>query len=248
MLRRLVVATSFLTRVPIPGGATADAADLARATMLFPVVGAAVGAVLAGAGQLAVHVLPPVVAAVLVVGLSALLTGALHLDGLADTVDGLGGGRTPEDALRIMRDHAIGAYGAVALALLLALKIAALAELFAVRGAAAPLVAAAALGRWTALPLAFALPYARVEGGLGSAVAGRVSAASLVVGTARAVGGTLAVAGPRVGAAYAAAGAAVAMTMGAVYRRRLGGVTGDTLGATTELVEAAVYVVAVSLR
>lgn len=77
----------------------------------------------------------------LVIATGAWATGALHLDVLADTADGLGGGRTREDALRIMRDHAVGAYGAIALALLLVLKIAALSELLAARVFPAPLVA-----------------------------------------------------------------------------------------------------------
>src|SRR5262249_2883477 len=105
--------------------------DIGKATIWFPFVGALLGAIQVFAAAILVAHLPPLVAAVLVVALGALLTGALHLDGLADTADGFGGGRTRADVLRILRDHAVGAYGVVAVALVLALKIAVLAALVA---------------------------------------------------------------------------------------------------------------------
>jgi adenosylcobinamide-GDP ribazoletransferase len=94
MIRRLLVACAFLSRVPIPGIGTDDAGNLARATLFFPAVGAGIGLVLAVCAYLFLLVLPPIVSAVLVVATGALGTGALHLDGLADTSDGL----TPEIA------------------------------------------------------------------------------------------------------------------------------------------------------
>src|SRR5205085_11082690 len=91
----------------------------------------------------------------------AWFTGALHLDGLADTADGFGGGRTRDQALRIMRDHAIGSYGAVALVLVAALKITTIASLVDGRRAVPCLVLAPALGRWSAVALSATQPYAR---------------------------------------------------------------------------------------
>ncbi len=247
MLRRLLVACAFLSRIPIPGAGADDAGNLARATVFFPAVGAGIGLVLAGGAYLFLLVLPPMVSAVLVVATGALGTGALHLDGLADTCDGLGGGRTREDALCIMRDHAVGAYGAIALALLLVLKIAALSELLAARAFLAPLVVGAALARWTTLPIAFALPYARPEGGLGASVTGQVGWVEVVGGTILAVAVAVGVAGWK-GAAFGAAALVTSALMAAVCRRRLSGITGDTLGATTELTEAAILLVGVALR
>src|SRR5581483_3345198 len=159
-MRRLLAGIAFLTRVPVPARPPFDAADLGKATMLFPLVGAAVGGLQAAALHWLAPHLPALVTAAIAVLAGVLATGALHLDGLADTADGLGGGRTPEDSLRIMRDHAVGAYGVVAIALVLAIKLAAIAAL-AERGAWGALVLAAALGRWSAVPLARFWPYAR---------------------------------------------------------------------------------------
>src|SRR5512142_2084894 len=92
-VRRLVLATAFLTRLPVPWPPGAGAAEVARSLAAFPVVGAALGAVLAGAGVLLARALPLPLVGALVAALGAALTGALHLDGLADTADGLGGGR-----------------------------------------------------------------------------------------------------------------------------------------------------------
>src|SRR3972149_7704890 len=92
------------------------------------------------------------------------------MDGLADPADGFGGGRTPEDVLRIMRDHAIGAYGASALVLALTVKVAAISALLASGGAARWLLVAPALARWSPVALAHFLPYARPGGGLGATV------------------------------------------------------------------------------
>jgi cobalamin synthase len=105
--------------------------------------------------------LPSLVVAVLIVAVNERLTGALHLDGLADMADGFGGGHTREDVLRIMRDHVIGSYGAVALILLVLLKVAALSTLINDDGDATYLILAPVLGRWASTPLGHFLPYAR---------------------------------------------------------------------------------------
>lgn len=236
-MRRLWTALAFLTRLPVPSRFAA--ADIARAAPFFPVVGALVGAAQLIALPLFDAGAPPVVAAILAVGLGTLLTGALHLDGLADTADGFGGGRTREDVLRIMRDHAIGAYGALALLFVVLLKIAAIAALLERPGREALLVAAPAIGRWATVAQSAVLPYARAEG-LGAAMAGRVGAVSLA-GATLLCAATCAPLG-RVAASSWATALIVAAGMGALCRRRIGGVTGDTLGATSELCEAAVLV------
>lgn len=240
-MRRLAVAVAFLTRLPVPGAAAFDARAVGRASALFPAAGALLGALLATASRLLSQRLPPLLTAALLLALAALLTGALHLDGLADTADGLGGGRSREDALRIMRDHAVGAYGASALALLLLVEAAALASLLPRPDAAGWIVLAFTLSRWAPVPLSRFLPYARAGGGLGAATTEHGGTAELLVATGLAAG-----AAAWLGAAgLAAAGAAAASiaAFGALCRRRLGGVTGDTLGAAVLLVEALVLVV-----
>jgi adenosylcobinamide-GDP ribazoletransferase len=245
-MRRLLAAVAFLTRAPLPSRLVFDAADVGRAALFFPLVGALLGGLAVAIRYVSAPVFPSLLTAVLLVAASALATGALHLDGLADTADGFGGGRSREDVLRIMRDHAVGAYGAVALILLVALKVAALAALVEANRADAILVVAPALARWATVPLGFGLPYARSEGGTG-AVAGHIG--KLELGGATLIAGVVAVgaAGWRGGVSWCAVALATAL-WGRVCMRRIGGITGDTLGANTEFCEALVYVLGVALR
>lgn len=238
------MAVAFLTRLPVPGAAGMDARAVGRASAYFPVAGAVLGALLVAARHALPGRLPATLQAALLLALLALLTGALHLDGLADTVDGLGGGRTREDALRIMRDHAVGAYGAVSLVLLLLVEAAALAELLH-RGATGDrwLILALTISRWTPVPLARVLPYARPGGGLGAAVTEHGGWADLVAATAIAFGAAVWVGWA--GLAALGATALLLVAFGWHLRRRLGGITGDTLGAAIVLSEALVLVAGV---
>src|SRR5918992_5718444 len=120
-LDRLTAALAFLTRAPVPAG------DLVRAAPLFPVVGAALGAVVGATAVGLAGLVPPLLAATVAVALELVVTGALHVDGLADSADGLAG-RDRDHALAIMRDHAVGTYGACALVLDLLAKTVALAH------------------------------------------------------------------------------------------------------------------------
>jgi adenosylcobinamide-GDP ribazoletransferase len=246
-VRRLVVAIAFMTRLPVPGPPPVDAAEVGRAAPFFPLAGALVGGLLALLAWLASPRLPPMVCAALLVGVLALLTGALHLDGLADMADGFGGGRSREDVLRIMRDHAIGSYGASALVLVLILKVATVAALLTAGIAARWLVIAPVVARWTPVALASCLPYARVEGGLGAAVTDHRSRGSLAVATALAAAVALGLAGWR-GAIALTSVALFAALHGLACRRRIGGVTGDTLGAGVEVAEVLVLFVAVAMK
>jgi cobalamin 5'-phosphate synthase/cobalamin synthase len=186
---------------------------------------------------------------VLVVSIGALVSGALHLDGLADTADGFGAGRTREETLRIMRDHAVGSYGAVALVLALAVKIAATAALVERAGAWRYLILAPALGRWSSVLLSATLPYARQseEGPSKGALAGLMGRAELMISTASMFVIAAAVAEWRA-FVFCAVAAAVTMLWGLVSKRRVGGVTGDTLGAAVEISEVTTLLVAVALR
>jgi cobalamin 5'-phosphate synthase/cobalamin synthase len=234
-VRRLLGAVAFLTILPVP--LAFDAADVGRAMLAFPLVGALVGG---GAALLArgLHSLPAAVVAVLLVAYGALVTGALHLDGLADSADGFGGGRTRDDVLRIMKDHSIGAFGATALVILLLLKAACFASLLSDWRV---LILAPALARWASVPLARALPAARPDG-LGRSLGEHVGAVEIVGATLLALGGAWWLGEWR---ALGCAGAVVLSSAlgGAVCWRRIGGLTGDTLGANVELSEALVYLV-----
>jgi adenosylcobinamide-GDP ribazoletransferase len=239
-------AVSFLTRVPVGRWVALDGSDVARGAMLFPVVGAGLGAL---AGLVVVGLdarLTVLVAAGLAVALEALLTGGIHLDAVADGADGLGAA-TRERALEIMREPTIGAFGATALVLDLLVKTAALAAVASGPRAVLAVAAAYALGRTAPLALGWALPYARAEGGSGAALTGGAGETSCALGVGLGIGLALAALGLR-GLVLAGAAALAALAVALLARQRLGGVTGDVLGAATELATTAALVAAVASR
>jgi adenosylcobinamide-GDP ribazoletransferase len=238
----LGAAAGFLTRLPV--GRRATPQDVVRGAVLFPFVGAAIGACVGGAALASASVLPPLIAGCVAVAVELALTGALHADGLADSADGLAG-RDREHSLAIMRDHALGTYGASALMLDLLVKAAALGAL-AQDEAVLPVVVAFALSRAVALPLAAALPYARADGGTGRPLAQDLGGWRAVGGVA--VATVLSVAVLRLDAVAAIACAAVVATaVGCLARSRLGGITGDVMGAAVELTGTLALVVLVAL-
>ncbi|MBX6330689.1 MAG: adenosylcobinamide-GDP ribazoletransferase [Gemmatimonadaceae bacterium] len=244
-LRLLCVALSFLTRMPSPRWVGHDAGDLARSMPYFPAVGIIVGA-WAGALYAGARALWPAPVAVTLAIVGAIwATGALHEDALADVADGFGGGWTREQVLTIMKDSRVGSYGALALVVTIAARLVALLAIAdAGTGAVVrTLIAAHALARWSSLPLLWRHSYARAEGGTGSAFANDVTPARVAGGSAvafAAAGITLR------GRALIAVPVAMLLVWlsGRFYRRRIGGVTGDCLGATVVLVEVATYLVA----
>jgi adenosylcobinamide-GDP ribazoletransferase len=240
-LRGLAAAIAFLTRVPVGRRIQLEAADVARGGAVFPLVGAGIGAAVGGVVQALSGPLTAPLAAVLGLAVGAVLTGVLHLDALADSADALGAA-TRERALEIMRDHAIGAYGGVALVLDLGAKTVALAVLAQRHEVLRFAVAAAAAARVAPVLLSVALPYARTGGGTGNALAGAgwIRAA---IAVAIAAGLCLVLHAPLL----LAVAAAVTIAVGLAARHALGGVTGDVLGAAAELVEVGALVTAVAL-
>jgi cobalamin 5'-phosphate synthase/cobalamin synthase len=242
----VLVATAFLTRLRVP--VVAGAVDVGRAARWFPLIGGLLGGATALIAWTMTEVMdfPAALTATLVVGLGAWATGAIHLDGLADTADGFGGGRDREEVLRIMRDPLIGSYGAAALVFVVGVKVTAIAALLD-RGAALPFVVAApAISRWTISALAAWLPYARTEGGLGKSVTHERDTVGLVVATV--VTALIAIGALRVDALIVWAFAALtAVWIARTARRRIGGVTGDVFGASVELTETSVLLCGVLL-
>ena len=228
----LADALSFLTRLRVPGQRSARPVDLPRAAVAFPLLGAAIGAVVGGTTQALEAPLTPLLAAAVAVALETALTGALHLDGLADTADGLAGADR-ERRLEIMRDHALGTYGAAALVLGVLAKVGGLAAL-AETSALGPAVAAYALSRAAPLPLAAALPYARPGSGTGRLLADGLNWVRAAFALALATAIAAAANGPA-GALGLAALLLTGIAVGHYGRRRLGGVTGDLMGASIEL-------------
>jgi adenosylcobinamide-GDP ribazoletransferase len=239
VLRGPRAAVTFLTR--IPWSHTFDHTDLAAATPYFPAVGALVGALGAGIYWLAGTLWPTPVDIVLAIATTVLVTGALHEDALADFADGFGGGWSREQVLAIMKDSRVGSYGVVAVVLVLLAKFATLTSINQ-SDVWRALIAAHAIARWAPLPLLSFLPYVRPEGGTGTPFAGGVTTPRLALGTAL----MLAIVGVTLGLRAIPtiiAATIITAVAGWYFRRRIGGITGDCLGATTQCVELTTYLV-----
>ena len=252
-LRLLLVALRFMTRLPLPRVEFREG-DLRRASALFPLV----GAVVAGIGIGVRAALEPLwggsVATVGALAAMIVVTGALHEDGLADTADGLWSGWTPARRLEIMRDSRLGTYGIVALIVVLGLRASLLLPL-GLADFASAVACGHVLGRASTLLLVRLVPpvgdsaFAEGEPGrprLGVAVAGPLDLAG-----ALAAGGVVVLTAVLATGAWAAvplvAGALTCLLCAELFRRRLGGITGDTLGAASQLVDLAAVAAVVAL-
>jgi len=239
VFRPLSIAFGFLTRLPVKNHAVEEA-ELGRSIPWFPVVGAALGLALVGMELLLRGHLSTALVAVGLVVLLAALSGGLHLDGLADVFDALGGGRGDRDRmLTIMRDSRIGAHGATALSLFLAAKVFAVIEVLQ-HGTRWQLFVCPILARWAVIPLVVFFPYARAEG-LGRPFNGHGRPLHFAWATCLTVA-LVAWVGPRAIMPSAVA-LAVALGIGVWLKRRLGGLTGDVYGAAIELSELAFLIV-----
>jgi adenosylcobinamide-GDP ribazoletransferase len=233
-VKSFIAAIAFLTRIPVGKMITCDSSDVARSAGWFPLIGILLGGIYCLAAAILKNHLPLAVVAVLLVILDAMATGALHFDGLADTADGFGGGKTAEDVLRIMRDHAIGSYGGFALAAVVALKVTAYAALLNQGNWIAALILTPAVGRWSMLLLTATLPYARQS----ESVTEGMGKSSLLWGTAMISVALVAALSVRACIAMVST-VAVTAIFGFYCRRRIAGITGDTLGANLQLCESA---------
>lgn len=235
-LRGAAGSLTFLTRLPLGNAVVLDAGDLARAVPYFPLIGAAIGGLVALLAIGMSDVVDPLLGAVVAVAGYAALTGALHLDAVADTFDALGTSSRAE-ALRVMREPTIGAFGATALFLDLFLRTALLAVLVVHRDFVSLLIVVGAISRVGPALLLAALPYARPEGGVatafsrGSWIRALVAFAVAVVLSAYLL--------QWVGLVLVAALLLVIAILGDRFRHWLGGVTGDTLGCSVEILEIA---------
>jgi len=236
----LLNAIRFLTVLPVPASVDATEPDwLARAMKYFPIVGIGIGAASAIVLLVASEFWSPLIAALLAITTSIVITSALHEDGLADTADSFGGGWTVEKRLAIMKDSRIGTYGALALGLGVALRIAALAILPVWAGAAA-LIAVHAAARAMPAFVMNRLPYS------GDTSAMKVSYADAPVRSEELIFALTIVALASVPLALVSVaslfaglllGAALAALLALWSRRMIGGYTGDVLGAVEQLFE-----------
>jgi adenosylcobinamide-GDP ribazoletransferase len=240
-VKSLLASIAFCTRIPVRVPFATE--DVGKAARWFPVVGAMLGLLYWGIAIVLQSYFPATVTAVVIVATEALVTGALHFDGLADTLDGFGGGKTRDDILRIMRDHAIGTYGAMALILLTALKVTAMTALIEQHRLFPVVLLASALGRWNIVLLSWRLPYARPSQAVSRNI-GRREMIWATLATALLVG----VAGSWRGGVCWAGSALCAVLFGRFCRKKIDGVTGDTLGASEQLGESVVLLAGLALR
>jgi adenosylcobinamide-GDP ribazoletransferase len=234
-----LVALTFLTILPAPRKTAFSGIDFGRSTAWFPFVGLLLGATLLAVAALSRWLWSELTVDILVVLGWMVLTGGLHLDGLADMADGAFGGGTPQTRLAIMQDSRIGAFGVLALVAVLMLKVAFVGEL-ADNNLAPALLLAPAVGRWAMVLAIHSFPAARA-GGMGDLIKQHSGRKELLIATGTAL--TAAGAGLGIiGLAVAALAAGMGLLLGRLLASRLGGLTGDVYGAICELVELATLV------
>jgi adenosylcobinamide-GDP ribazoletransferase len=236
-------AITFLTRIPIGDG---KKPNVEGAPAWFPIVGLLIGAACGGVFAGGSWLVGPLPGAALAIGFGALVTGAFHQDGLADTADAFGGGWTVEQRLEIFKDSHHGTYGVMSLVIVVALQITALSTL-GMRAGLMALVAAHSLGRCGAVALMVLLPSARTEG-LGASLGAKVSKRGLRASTAFVTVLVGISAGRSLSGIVVLIAAFTALAITAILsKRKIGGVVGDVLGAAEQIVETAVLLTAASL-
>jgi adenosylcobinamide-GDP ribazoletransferase len=251
MLHKFVTALQFLTIFTVKKDHEVDENDLARSMVYFPFVGFVIGIVLVYADKVLLLLFPDTLSNIFLILLSVLITRALHIDGLADSVDGIMGGRDRESRLAIMRDSRIGTAGVVGIFFILLIKYVCLNNLFEEHKAAA-LLTAPAFSRWAQMLMMFEANYGR-EDGMGKAFVGHVRLGGLIAASVITVGLSgfviyqydtrtivLAVGIPCLVALFTV-----------LWRwfvvRKVGGVTGDSVGAVSEMTEALTLLLFVAL-
>jgi len=244
-MRLFIIAWQFLTVISIKRGLRPRSKELGSSMAFFPLVGLLLGGFLALFDLILKGVFPVEIRSVLILALLTIITGANHLDGFADTVDGIMGGRNRDGALKIMRDSRIGAEGAVGLVLLILMKYLCLSHLHGTWRTMG-LISMPAASRWVMVLMAYMGPFAR-KTGQGKAFIESMHLHALTAATGTAIVG--------VGLLMALKGLFILCLVGAVailstlyFRRRLGGITGDTLGALNEVSELLLLIGAVGVQ
>lgn len=229
---KFLAALGFLTIIPVPRRSLEEG-ELGRSTGYFPLVGLLLGLLLAGAYWATSLFLPKSVVSALVIVISVLLTGALHLDGFMDTCDGIGGHRTPEERWAVMRDSRAGAFGVIGAVLLVLVKYASLSAL--AQAVLVTLLFLPAVSRWAMVYAIFAHPYARPSG-LGKAFKQGTGGRQLTLATVICVIAAVLLF-RLVGLAIMLGVWLVTEVLARYFRRRFAGLTGDCYGAVNEVAE-----------
>lgn len=248
-MKSFVIALQLLTIIPIKTKNAVEERELGRSTAFFPLVGAVQGAILVGANLLFSKFLPTDISSVLILVVLILTNGGFHLDGFADSIDGLAGGNTKEERLHIMRDSRIGAIGVVAIVLLLLVKF------LCINSLTSPLTPLTSnyilfllpvIGKWSMVPIAYWSDYARPTSGLGKAFTEHTGLRELLVSTVFALSVSVILLS-WYGLVYAGIIFIAAYLFTVFFKQKLGGVTGDVFGFQSEISEV-IYLVLVTLK
>ena len=234
-----LAALQFLTVIPVPRRYEASPDDLSKSTGYFPVVGIVIGLLLAGLSWLLDWVLPSAVANVLLISFLAAISGALHLDGLADTCDGLASGKTPEERWQMMKDSRVGSFGVIGICLLLLVKYVSLNSV-PHNLVIVSLILMPVTSRWAMAYAIFAYPYAKPSG-LGKVFKQGASWSKFVMPTLITLAVTAALF-QLVGLAIILAMWVIVVIMAAFLKSKFSGLTGDNYGAINEMAEACVLI------
>ena len=241
-MKTFFLAWEFLTILPgIKSEGQVSSAQLSRSMAFFPAVGFLLGLVLWAAYLAVTLAFPRFLADGLILLLLVILTGAFHLDGLADTLDGLAFGKSPEDRLRIMKDHRVGTFGVVGLIMILGVKYAALHALSA-RTAPLALWTALILSRGAMVQLLYYAPYARAEGGLGRPFKEGLGKREVVVAWITSLALSFIFFRFR-GVILWLVAVIFTLWLQKFFAVKIGGVTGDVLGASNEANEVLTLIV-----
>jgi adenosylcobinamide-GDP ribazoletransferase len=252
MIRNFITALQFLTIITVRKDQVVEEGDLAKSIVYFPFIGFLIGVLLINADKIfALIALPQTIATFLLIIISVLITRALHIDGLADTLDGLMGGRDPSSRLAIMKDSRLGTAGALGIFFVLFMKYLCLNNLFETDRIVALLVAPA-LARWSQTLMVSNAEYGR-EHGMGKAFVGHLRSSSLAATSAVAIALSAFVVVRMDIRSFILffiliCGVPLFTYLGKRYLvRKLGGVTGDAIGAMSELNEVLVLLLFVIL-
>ena len=246
-MNRFLAAAQFLTSIPLPGQRQIPAEDVGRSTVYFPVVGLVIGLVLAALNWILRLVLPSAVVNALLLAFLVMVTGALHLDGFADTCDGIAGHKSVEERWQVMRDSRVGAFGVIGIVLLLLAKYASLNSL-SVSLIVPALIFMPVVSRWAMTYAIFAYPYARPSG-LGTVFKQGASRPGLIMATVITLAVALALLPlwQLTGLAVMFGVWLITMLLAAYLKRKFSGLTGDNYGAINEVAEAGSLIIVTML-
>ena len=242
-----LAAIQFLTSIPIPGKRELSPETLGRATAWFPVVGIIIGLVLAGLNWLLLLILPPALVNTLLIAALVILTGAMHLDGLADTCDGIAGHKTVEERWKVMHDSRTGAFGVVGIVLILLVKYVTLNNIPPVFMTVV-LILMPVVSRWAMVYAIYVYRYARPSG-LGTAFKQATRWPQFVAATIITLAVSVALMPwfSMTGLLIIFSILIITTALAFYFRYKFAGLTGDTYGAINELAEMMILVLAIPI-